>query len=251
MWRAETQCLQSTSPQTRLGLPLGLAWATITRTSGTLGMGSDKLARLNMTSRSLELGSPRMATTSPPPAMVAQSAFLTVTTVTRLIEINTVALSVYWPITPLVWSNDGQQILTVSDDNKVKSFAVSTGSQLAESPILDNTYSISLAGNGKFIVAVTSHSTSFLDTSTLAKIGTAIEDSKKMWSIAISLDSSRVATGREDGKIIIHNLANFFPNSYGPLHVSICLFMMLARQISITHYIRHPLTRNNNHTRNL
>ena len=129
-------------------------------------------------------------------------------------------------ITPLAWLNDGQQIFVLSKDGKIKSFAASTGSQLAESLILDNDYSISLAGNGKFIATVAKHAISFLDTSTLAKIGTAIQDSKGMWSIATSPDSSRIATGRDDGKIIIHNLANFLPDSYGSFHVSICPFIV-------------------------
>ena len=37
-------------------------------------------------------------------------------------------------ITPLAWSNDGQQIFAVSDDNKIQCFEVSTGAQLVESP---------------------------------------------------------------------------------------------------------------------
>ena len=143
----------------------------------------------------------------------------------RLIDVDIITRS-SWPVTPLAWSNDGQRIFIVSDDHKIKSFAESMGSQpLAESPILDNAYSISLAGNGKFIATVTEHAISFLDTSTLVKIGTAIEGK---WSTAISLDSSRIATGREDGKIILHNLAKFLPDSYGPFHVSICPFMRLA-----------------------
>ncbi|KAG8216252.1 quinon protein alcohol dehydrogenase-like superfamily [Butyriboletus roseoflavus] len=137
----------------------------------------------------------------------------------QLIEINTIAFST-WTVTPLAWSNDGQRIFIISNDKKIKSFSVSTGSQLAESPILDDDHCISLAGNGKFIASVAYHAISFLDTSTLAKIGTAIEDGKRMSSSAISSDSSRIATGRGDGTVIVHNLANFLPDSYGPFHAS-------------------------------
>ena len=144
----------------------------------------------------------------------------------QLIDIDT-ATREEFPITPLAWLNDGQQIFVLSKDKKIESFAVSTGSQLAESPILDNDYCISLAGNGKFIATVADHAVSFLDTCTLAKIGTAIEDSKAMQSIAISSDSSRIAIGQWfDGKIIVHNLGNFLPDSYGPFHVSICPFIV-------------------------
>ena len=143
----------------------------------------------------------------------------------QLIDIDTATYKIY-PITPLAWLNDGQQIFIVSEDRKIKSFATSTGSQLAESPILDNGYCIPLAGNGKFIATVAQRAISFLDTCTLAKIGTAIEDSERVWSIAVSSDSSLIAIGRRDGKVIIHNLANFVPDSYGPFHVSICPFIV-------------------------
>ena len=135
-------------------------------------------------------------------------------------------------VTPLAWSNDGKEISTITNNNKIKSFTISTGSQLAESPILIYERSISLAGNGKFIATVADHAISFLDSSTLAKIGTAIEDSKEMRSIAISLDSSRIATGRADGKIILYDLASFLPDSYGPFHVSIFPFIVLAFRMS-------------------
>ena len=159
-----------------------------------------------------------------------------------------------WPFIPLAWFSDGEQFFSVSDDNRIKSFAVSTGSQLAESPILDDARSISLAGNGKFIATVAEHAVSFLDTSTLAKIGTAIENSEEMWSIDVALDSSLIAIGRHGGKIDIYNLANFLPDSYGPFHVSICPFIMLAcwiTTIPLIHYIRHLLARNNNHRTSL
>ena len=143
----------------------------------------------------------------------------------RLIDIDTIARST-WPITPLAWSNDAQRIFSLSDDNRIKCFAVSTGSQLAASPILGkDSYSISLAGNNKFIAAIAKDAISFLDASTLAKVGTAIEGK---WSTGISLDKSRIATGRHDGKIIVQDLANFLPASYGPFQVSKFSSIMLV-----------------------
>ena len=136
-------------------------------------------------------------------------------------------------VTPLAWSNDGQLIFAITDNNIIKSFAFPTGSQLAESPILDYTHSICLAGNGKFIATVSEEAVSFLDSSTLAKTGTVIKDSKGKWSTPISLDSGRIAAGREDGKIIVHNLANLLPDSYGPFQVSSCSLMTLACRITI------------------
>ena len=129
-------------------------------------------------------------------------------------------------VIPLAWSNDGHQIFAITDNNMIKSFAFPTGSPLAKSPVLKHERSICIAGgNGKFIATVSEEAVSFLDSSTLAKIGTAISrDSEGKWSTAVSLESGRIAVGREDGKIIVHNLANFLPDSYGPFHVSICPF---------------------------
>ena len=133
------------------------------------------------------------------------------------------------PITPLAWSSDGQRIVSACRDNKIRAFD-STGSQLAESQILGdgstghNVYSIALAANGKFVASLTSQSTSFLDTSTLEQIGPVIKDSQQMRSIAMSPNSKYLATGKRDGKILIQDLGNILPDSYGPFHVSsVCL----------------------------
>ena len=143
------------------------------------------------------------------------------------------------PITPLAWSNNGDRIFATSDDKKIKSFDVSTGSQLAESPALSGgtIESITLAANGRFVATYAYRSISFLDASTLTRIGPIIEDSEDIRSIALSPDSSHLATGQYKGKIAIRNLKNVLPDSYGPFHVSICPFTMLARPL--TRYARH------------
>lgn len=131
-------------------------------------------------------------------------------------------------ITPLAWS--GHQVFSTSRDNKIKSFDVSAGSQLAESSVLrdgdNDVASVALAANNKFIVTVASRSISFLDTSTLARISSVIEDSGHIHSIAVSLDSCYLATGRRDGKINIHHLHNILPELYGPFHVSALAFIV-------------------------
>ena len=138
----------------------------------------------------------------------------------QLVTIRTITPSFY-PITPLAWSNDGEQIFATSADNRVKSFEVSTGSQLAESQVLTGTVeSIALAGNGKFIATFANRSILFLDTSKLTQIGPAIEDSDDIRSIALSPHTSHLATGQYKGKVAILNLNNVLPDSYGPFHVS-------------------------------
>ena len=127
--------------------------------------------------------------------------------------------------TPIAWSSDAQRIFAASRDRKVKVFDTSTGTQLAESPTLhDSTNdipSVALDANGKFIAAFINRSISFLDTSTLARIGPVIEDSDRIWSIKISPDSTRLASGRHDGTIAIRDLGKILPDRYGPFDVSI------------------------------
>ena len=158
----------------------------------------------------------------------------------KLVAIETSTAALY-PITPLAWSNGGQQIFAVSNDKKIKSFNFSTGSQLAESQILngDNVRSLALAANGNFIAAITNRGISFLDTTTLSRIDPVIEDSEDICSVALSPDGGCIATGRPDGKIIIRDLGGILPNVYGPFRVSICAFMMLAFWISPWHSVSH------------
>ena len=179
----------------------------------------------------------------------------------KLITIETATPSV-WPSTPLAWSNDGLQIFAASRDNKIKSFDVSTGSQLAESQTLvvnpvDYVKSTVLAANGKFIATFANRTISFLDISTLTRIGPLIEDGSQIYSIAISPDSGYLATGRRDGKITIRDLGGILPDVYGPFHVSICPSTLLACQASLvpsptlTHPVRHLIASKDSQTRSL
>ncbi|KAG8215441.1 WD40-repeat-containing domain protein [Butyriboletus roseoflavus] len=124
------------------------------------------------------------------------------------------------PVTPLAWSSDGQQIFATSKDKKIRSFDVSTGSQFTELQILSDSYSLALAPNDKFIATFGSRSIAFLDTSTFSQTGPVIEESEWILSIAISQDSSYLAIGREDGKMVIRHLNGVLGDSYGPFRVS-------------------------------
>ena len=120
------------------------------------------------------------------------------------------------PITPLGWSNNGQQIFAAFHNNKIKAFEASTGSLLAESRVRslhtgdDSEFRrcIAVAANGTFLATFAPNAISFWDASTLARIGPVIEESQKLRSIALSADCSYVATGRNDGKITIRNLGD-------------------------------------------
>ena len=130
--------------------------------------------------------------------------------------------------TPLAWSSDAQEILAASDfDNKIRSFSTSTGSLLTESQTLHDdenidVHSVALAANGKFLVTFAGNFISFLNMSTLNRNEPVVDDGQ-CWlcSIAISADSSLLATGQADGKIVIRDLSKILPDVYGPFHVSI------------------------------
>ena len=123
-------------------------------------------------------------------------------------------------ITPLAWSGDGQRIFATSDYNSIGS----TGAQLAELQMPSHVYSLALAPNCKFIATFGDRSISFLDASTLARTGPVITDSEEIRSIAISADSSYLATGRRyDGKFVIRNLSQILPDLYGPFDVGVCV----------------------------
>ena len=141
----------------------------------------------------------------------------------KLVTIKTVSPSTRLTGTPLAWSHDGQQIFAASKDYRIKSFDVSTGSRLAKSLTFNGGIlgSIALAANGKFVVVPAGRFISFLNTSTLSRIDPVIEGSRDIVSVALSPDSGYLATGHEDGKIIIRDLGGILPDAYGPLNVSV------------------------------
>ncbi|KAH0832374.1 hypothetical protein J3R83DRAFT_13404, partial [Lanmaoa asiatica] len=172
----------------------------------------------------------------------------------ELIVLKTVVPSLVHPSILLAWSNDGQRLFTASKGNKIRSFDTSTGSEITDSQVLhgDSTVEfVALTTNGKFIAAYASSFISFLDTSTLSHIDSVIEESGAT-SIAVSPDSSYLAAGRHDGKIVIHNLGSILPDLYSPFDVSISIFTMLACPISsilssmLVYYIRRLLVSKDN-----
>jgi len=151
----------------------------------------------------------------------------------QLVTINNIGiLSLWTSITPLAWSDNQQQIFIASGSNKIESFDVSTGSQLAEWQVhgtASSIVSIALASNGKFLATFARGSTgiSFWDTSTHSQIGPVIQDGQWIRSIALSSNCSYLATGGFNGNITIRSLSSILPDSYGPFLVSICAFTTL------------------------
>ncbi|KAG9310180.1 WD40-repeat-containing domain protein [Chiua virens] len=119
----------------------------------------------------------------------------------------------------LAWTSDGQRVFAPCQDNKVKSYDASTGTQLLESQVIeggDRLISLALASNEKFIATYVGSSISFLDSATLSRIGPVIKDSEhnRIYSIALSPDSSYLLTGRGDGKIAVRNLTTILLDSF-------------------------------------
>jgi WD40 repeat protein len=161
----------------------------------------------------------------------------------QLIAIKIDIISSWAPMTPLAWSNNGQQVFTASSNRKIKSFNVSTGSQLAESQVPgdDVVASIALATNGKFLATFAGRSISFWDTSTLTQIGPVIEDIQGIRSIALSPDCSHLSTGGKEGNITIRNLNNVLPDLYGPFQVSIYVCTISSDKSHILSLLSSPL----------
>ena len=156
----------------------------------------------------------------------------------QLVKINIGSSYRSFSITSLAWSSNQEQIFIASGSDTIVSFDVSTGSQLAEWQVHGDVNSIALASSGKFLAtfSMVSSDISFWDTLTHSQIGPVIEDGQKIWSIALSSDYGYLATGGLDGNIMIRNLSNILPDSYGPFLVSICAFTMLACRISFTFF---------------
>ncbi|KAG9310105.1 hypothetical protein JVU11DRAFT_9717 [Chiua virens] len=125
----------------------------------------------------------------------------------------------FYAITPLAWTEDGQQIFAACNDKRVKLFDALTGTQLAESQRFDEVISIALAANEQFIAFHLESSISFLDASTLAVIGPIIpeEGETEIHSIALSADCAYLATGRVDGKIAVRNLNTVLKDFVGSI----------------------------------
>ena len=125
------------------------------------------------------------------------------------------------PITPIVWSADGQRLFAISTDNKLKSFVSSTGSQLAEWRIHENNdssrMSIALSPNNKFISSSAGRYVSFWDTSTHMQLG-IVEETHEIQSIGLSPDGSHLASGSSNSETInIFDLNGILPESYLPV----------------------------------
>ena len=125
---------------------------------------------------------------------------------------------------PITWSTHGQQLFAGSTDCKIKLFDASTGSPIVEWQIHENSddsMSIALSANGKFIASSAGRFVSFWDTSTHTQLD-IVEGTHNIHSIALSPDGCRLAAGSKDsGSSIIWDLRGTLPDSYLPGNVTV------------------------------
>ena len=114
----------------------------------------------------------------------------------------------------LAWACDSKQLFVLTFDGNINCLDVSTGSALSKWSIHSshNAKCIALASNGTFIAASAGSSVSFWDTTTRKRIGSVIQHTANIVSMAISANYDMVIGG--DKKITLRNLYDVVPSSY-------------------------------------
>jgi WD40 repeat protein len=114
----------------------------------------------------------------------------------------------------LAWASDSKQLFALSGHGTVHCLDVSTRKTLSKWDIhsSDDPRCISLASNGTFITASANSSISFWDTATHEQIGSVIEHTHDVWSMAISSNYNLVTGG--DNRITVRRLCDILPSRY-------------------------------------
>ena len=114
----------------------------------------------------------------------------------------------------LAWASDSKQLFALSRDGNVRCLDVSTGKVLWKWAIHSSkdTKCIALAGNGTFIAVSAASSISFWDTATREQIGSVIEHTRDIWSMAISTNYDLVISG--DKTFTLSGLYDILPSRY-------------------------------------
>jgi len=114
----------------------------------------------------------------------------------------------------LAWASDSKRLFALSHDGHIHRVDVSTGTTLSKWHIhsSDRPTSIALASNELFITAAASSSVSFWDTTNQEQIGTVIEYSHEILSIAMSSNYDLAAGGGK--RITLRALCGILPSHY-------------------------------------
>ena len=122
---------------------------------------------------------------------------------------------------PLAWSTDGRHLFAAAY-SQVKRFDASSGSLLTtwSTPGGTKYTFVVLSRNQKFAAVVAYGSLSFWDTSTNQQIGTTIENTSRVRSIALSPTDDCLAIGDKNRKVTLRSLRGILPASYLAVNVS-------------------------------
>jgi WD40 repeat protein len=116
----------------------------------------------------------------------------------------------------LAWASDSKQLFALSRDGTVHCLDASTGKTLSKRAIHSNQSAmcIALASNGTFITVSAKSWVSFWDTATHEQIGSLIEHTHDVLSMAISSNYVLVTAGLGDNRITLRGLYGILPSRY-------------------------------------
>ena len=114
-------------------------------------------------------------------------------------------------VASVVWSPDGQQLLSASYDKTAKFWDSSTGLQIGQ-PCTGHTrniFHVAISVDGSFIATASHDKTVRLwSTETHKQIGRALEHSDRVVCLAISPNGALLINGGEDGKVRLWSIKN-------------------------------------------
>jgi len=142
----------------------------------------------------------------------------------------------------IVWSPDGQQLISVSHDKTVKFWSSSTGRQIGQ-PCTGHTdwiKSLAIASDGSFIATASYDKTVRLwSTKTYQEIGQPLEYSNRVQCVAISTNGALLASGAWDGNLYLWSIGNTLRYQDGQQGYNVKVFILrhwrFDRLISIHH----------------
>ena len=114
----------------------------------------------------------------------------------------------------LAWASDSKQLFALSCDGNINCLDVSTGTTLSKWAIhsRDKARCIALASNGSFIAVSANSSISFWDPATREQIGSVINHTHGVCSMAISTNYDLVSGGEKT--VTLRRLRDILPSRY-------------------------------------
>jgi len=139
----------------------------------------------------------------------------------------------------LAWASDSKQLFVLSQDGYIHCIGVLAKTRLSQWHIhsSDKPISIAIASNGKFIAASAYSSVSFWDTTTREQIGTVVEYTHSVESMAMSSNHDLVTSGEK--RITLRALYDILPPHYFDSVIERLQTALLAIADPLLHEIRH------------